>query len=174
MAGYSGFPDKIDVVIGTGWNESWVYFVEDEIITLEKYVDTGTMLVYSEGGSDVAHYETNRLKLQLQYNGTKKMTWMALYYDGIPGLDSFTSYAFVYISSLGGNINAGTTYTFKELWLDTGVDAFAQYEVLTGSHPFSVPYNPDLFKSMQEWAPPGSTDTVDFGNLVARGIIIGG
>ena len=170
---FSGFPDKIDVVIGAGWNESRIYFVEDETITLEKYTDTGTILVYSENGTSVAHYADNRLQLQLQYNGTKKMIWMALYFDGIPGLDFFSSYAYVYVSSLGGGIDAGATYTFKELWLDTAISAFAQYDVLTGDFPFKVPYNPDLFKSMQEWSPPGpSTTPINLGNLIVKGAIL--
>lgn len=170
MAGLSGFPDKIEVVIGSGWNEPKCYFVEDDVLIVQKYSDSGGIITYSEDGTGVAHPSTNRLKVRFEYGSPAayyRIRWTAL----LTTMVNFTSYGRVLIGALTGD--AGAIYTFKDIWTNTTIQANGYYGAL---FPYTaMPYNPDVFKSMQEYPPPAepSADTVDFGSLVARGVIIG-
>ncbi len=171
MAGLSGFPDKIEVVIGSGWNEPLCYFAEDDVLIVQKYSESGGVFIYSEDGTSVAHPSTNRLQVKFEYGPPAayyRVRWTAL----LTTMANFTSYGFVNIAGLTGA--AGATYTFKDIWTNTANQAVANYYAL---YPFTaMPYNPDVFKSMQEYPPPAgpSADIIDFGNLIAKGIIIGG
>jgi hypothetical protein len=169
MAGLSGFPDQIEVVIGSGWNEPMCYFVEDDVVIVQKYSDSGGVITYSEDGTSVAHPSTNRLQVKFAYGPPAayyRIRWTAF----LTTMAFFTSYGFVHVRDVAGA--AGATYTFKDIWTNTAIQAGGYYHAL---FPFTdMPYNPDVFKGMQEYPPPAgpSADTIDVAGLTAKGIII--
>lgn len=172
----AGFPDQIEIVIGNTWT-ALATVSEDETLVLNKVSGQD---IWSEDGTLTPNLTTNRLALEFYHSVA------ATYTKGLFGVSGVPTNSTTFISTISRtsvNIGLGTTqggdgdYIFLEAWDKAAAISLVVYRQGGGLINTPSPYMVDVgyggvFKSMQAYSP--SADTIDFGNLVAQGIIIGG
>jgi hypothetical protein len=145
-AGWPYLPDEIEVVIGNRWNESNIYFVENDVIRLKRAGEDTSEISYTEDGTLVANNTTNRLKMRIGDKNPTSIWWYLT-----PAKEDGTGASW-YESAIYAGVPINP-YDFKAFW-DTDpyfsehvIPSYFDVTTTSGFTPYLY-YQDEIFKSI--------------------------
>jgi len=126
-------PDKLEVTIGSRWNEANVQFAEDDVIQLIRVDTGGSNAYFTEDGTLTGNFTTNRLRIMYQAGkmqaGVPNSFFSSLFYPAIDVTHGYNPYDF---GEMFTNSFSFSYYAYPAYFNVTATDGFSPNALYNG------------------------------------------